>query len=161
MSTKAYAERLSRALESTGLVEPVNATHSEGRVAVLCRVAQGNEKKWLELVKNILVNAIDESKEVHAWQTHLCRNYFIKETESGRNLVWGWNVSVHSREMSHSLDVIIKIIKGQAIRSTGSKRELEEFPLHGASADRNSPKNGKGVHTIGGKAGDFSPARSK
>lgn len=159
MSTKAHAERLSRALESTGLASPVNATFGEGRVAVLCRVAGSNEAKWAGLVRDILIASLDEAGEVHGWQSHICRNYFIKEVEEGdRKLVWGWNVSIHSKEMSLSLDMIVRVIKGEPIR-TNRTNELQEFPLVGATVNRNTVVKGKGVHTIGN--GDFHPARSK
>lgn len=158
--TKDHADKLSRALESTGLAQPVSATHSENRIQVLCRVPAGNEEKWIELVKNILVAALEESKEVHTWQNHICRNYFIKENEEtgDRKLVWGWSISIHSKEMSSSLNMLLKVIRGQPIRNVSS-RELKEFPLVGADANRNIPKGGKGVHTIGDK--DFHPARTK
>lgn len=157
--TKEHAEKLSRALEATGLAQPVSANHAEDRITVLCRVPNGNEDKWVELVKSILVGALDEEKEAHAWKAHICRNYFIKESPEGdRKLVWGWNISIQSREMGHSLVMIIKLLKGEPIRITNS-REITEFPLHGAGPNRNAVKNGKGVHTIGGSAGDFHPTR--
>lgn len=158
--TKDHAEKFSRAIESSGLAQPVSATHSDNRVQVLCRVAKGNDEKWIEMVRTILEAALDESKEVHAWQCHICRNYFIKENEEtgDRKLVWGWSVSIHSKEMGLALGMIVKILKGQPIRVV-SNRELTEYPLHGASEQRNMPKGGKGVHTIGDK--DFHPARTK
>lgn len=158
MVTKEHADKLSRAIESAGIAQPVQATHGENRVAVMCRVAKDNEDKWIKTVERILVASLDEAGELHAWQTHICRNYFIKETEGVRKLVWGWNVSIHSKEMGAALNLVIKLIHGEPIR-TVSNRELNEFPLHGASSDRNAPKKGKGVHTIGN--GDFHPARTK
>ncbi len=159
MATKDHAEKLARAIEATGLAQPVNATHAENRVTVLCRVPSGNEDKWIDLVKSILVGAQDEAGEVHAWQAHICRNYFIKEDENrNRKLVWGWNISIQSREMGHSLVMIQKLLRGEPLRVTGA-REVTEFPLVGASPNRNIPKNGKGVHTVGGSQGDFSPSR--
>lgn len=154
MSSQAYGERLARALEATGMCEPVKVSYGEGRVAVLCRVKQEKEKQWVDMLKKVLVASEEEAKEVHAWQCHFCKNYFLK----GDNMVWGWNVSIQSREMSHSLDKVSLVIKGQPIR-VASNREVEEFPLFGAPADRNSPKNGRGVHTIGGKGSDFSPGK--
>lgn len=160
MVTKEHAERLSRALESTGLAQPVSATHNDQRVSVMCRVNSGNEEKWINLVRIILVTTLDEEKEIHAWQAHICRNYFIKEIEGGdRKLVWGWNVSIHSREMSLALEMLIRVIKGQVIRTT-KPGEVTEFPLYGASPNRNAPTaGGKGVHTLGDR--EFNPARTK
>ncbi len=160
MVTKEHAERLARALESTGLAQPVSATHHEQRVAVMCRVNSGNEEKWVNLIRNILITTLNEEKEIHAWQAHICRNYFIKEIEGqDRKLVWGWNVSIHSREMSLALEVLIKVIKGQII-TTSRPGEVTEFPLYGASINRNTPTaSGKGVHDVGSR--EFHPSRTK
>lgn len=159
MTTKEHAEKLARALEATGLAQPVNATHAENRIQVLCRVPPGNEEKWIKLIETLLIASLDEAKELHAWQNHICRNYFIKELENGsKKLVWGWNVSIQSKEMGHSLNLILRLLRGEPIRVVPN-RELTEFPLHGATASRNAPKNGKGVHTVGDK--DFHPARTK
>lgn len=154
MSTKAHSERLSRALESTGLCETVSNSFGENRVAVLCRVkGDGNEKKWVALLHRLLLAAEEESKETHAWQCHICRHYFLK----GQNMVWGWNVSFQSKEISISLDLISRILKGQSIRLV-NRNEVTEMPLHGATADRGMVKGGKGVHTIGN--GDFHPMKT-
>jgi hypothetical protein len=159
MSTKQHAERLARALESTNLAQAVKSTHADGRVTVLCRVSEGNEKKWVELVKNILIATAEESSEAHNWQSHICRNYFLRTDNSDEppKLVWGWNVSIHSNNMSISLDAVISVIKGKRLRPEGPVKEFDEFPLR-ASPTRNVPgPSGKGVHTIGEKS--FHPAR--
>lgn len=158
MSSQAYAERLARALEGTGLCETVSANFSENTVGVLCRVKADNEKKWAELLTKMLIASEDESKEVHAWKCHFCRRYFLKEVGGDRKMVYGWNFTIQSNEMSISMDMLMMVIKGQPIRITNN-RELDEFPLHGASADRNTPKGGKGVQYSG--QGDFHPLRSK
>lgn len=159
MVTQDHADKLSRALSSSGIAEPVSATHGENRISVMCRVRKETEDKWIKVIERILIAGLEEAKEVHAWQSHICRNYFIKEMQDGSHkLVWGWNISIHSREMGLALHMVMKLIHGEQIRET-SNRELTEFPLHGASADRNAPKKGKGVHSIGD--GDFHPARTK
>jgi hypothetical protein len=160
MVTKEHADKLARAIESAGLAEVVSATHSDNRISVMCRVSSGKEDKWVQMVRSILIASLDEAKEVHAWQTHICRNYFIKENEEtgDRKLVWGWNVSIHSKEMGLSLSMVTKLVHGEPIRVVNN-RELKEFPLHGAPVDRNAPKKGKGVQTIGNS--DFHPGRTK
>ncbi len=145
MSSKAHAERFSRTLSSTNLCEPVNANFGEDRVAILCRVKQEKEKQWVDTLQKILVAAEEEANEVHTWKCHFCKHYFLKDGK----MVWGWNVSIQSREMSHSLDAITKVVRGEPLRAVRGG-EVEEFPLFGAPADRNAPRGGKGVHTIGG-----------
>lgn len=149
MPTKEHAERMSRALESTGLIAPVSANFGENRIAILCRVPKDNEAKWVELITNILIGANLSSRTATAWQCHICRNYFLKEVNGEDKLVWGWNFSVQAREMSLAMDSIIRITKGQPVKDQ-FPGELTEFPLR-ASPNRNSMVlGGKGVHTIGG-----------
>lgn len=153
MSSQAFADRLARALESTGLVQPVQSSFADNRVNVLCRLQAGNESKWVEVVKKILIAAEQERGAVHAWQTHICRNYFLK----GDNLVFGWNISIQSQQMSSTLDVLSRLIRGEPIREKAPVEELEEFPLH-APANRGVPnEKGKGVRNIGKT--EFHPAR--
>jgi hypothetical protein len=160
MADKVHAERLARALEATGLCQPVQNNAIDDRLTVLCRVLENNEQGWIKLVEKILVTSLDEAKEVHAWKAHICRNYFIKEIEDQKRLVWGWNISIQAREVPLALDILIRVIKGQPIRSGPVPGELTEFPLHGAPPNRNAGKpGGKGVHLIG--ENDFSPARTK
>jgi hypothetical protein len=158
MSTKSHSERLARALESTGLVQPVHDTYAENRINVLCRVMPEHEKRWTELVRLLLIAEQNEAGEVHGWKSHICRHYFLKEVDGDHRLVWGWNVSIHSLHMSSSLDALMPVIKGQPLNTKVVSRELTEFPL-GGSPDRNTPKTpgGKGVHLIGER--EFHPAR--
>lgn len=160
-TTKAHAERFARALESTGLAQVVTNTHAENRINVLCRVSAENESKWTALIKDILVATETESGQAYAWASHICRTYFLKEMDNKeKKLVWGWNVSIQSLEMSYSLDAIIKIIKGESIRDNAFDGEITEFPLPGATINRNRVKpGGKGVRPLG--SNEYNPAKSK
>lgn len=147
MSTREYAERMSRALEGSGLAEPRSASFGENRIAVLCRVSKDNESKWIDLITKILIGSDLSTRDAINWQCHICRHYFLKEVNDENKLVWGWNFSIQSREMGLALDMIIGLVKGQPLRV--NKNELDEFPLQ-APPNRNAVKHGKGVHTIGG-----------
>lgn len=146
MSTKEHAERMSRALEGTGLASPVSANFGENRVAILCRVPRDNEAHWIELITKILKGANLSAKSAIPWQCHICRNYFLKEVNGDDKLVWGWNFSIHAREMGPALDAVIRLVKGQPLDP--NLRELEEFPLR-ASSDRGVPVKGKGATLSG------------
>lgn len=156
MSTKEYAERIARALESTGLATPVAPTFGENRVAVLCRVQKENESRWLDLITKILTGADVSSKTATPWQCHICRHYFLKVVSGDNKLVWGWNFSLQSRELHYALDLVIPLLRGQPLQAVPG--EIEEFPLPGAPVDRNPPRNGRGVYTIGGN-NDFHVGR--
>jgi predicted transcriptional regulator len=157
MSSKAHAERLSRALELSGLVQPVNSAFSENRINVLCRIAQGSEGKWTELVRKILLATDAEQGEAHSWQAHICRHYFLKEAKGEKKLVFGWNVSIQSQDMSGSLDVIMRVVKGEPVRNR-PPGELEEMEMTGLTKDRNIPKfpGDKGAFSLTGP-GAFKP----
>ena len=155
MSSKAYADRLARALELTGLAQPVNASYAENRINVLCRVASGAEAKWTELLRKVLLATEAESGQAHVWQAHICRHYFLKEVEREKKLVFGWNVSIQSQDMGTSLDYLMRTLKGEPIR-VNPVNETEEMPMTGLVGDRNVPKfpGDRGSFTIGGKT-DF------
>lgn len=147
MSSKEHAERLFRALQSQDFVEPRSISFGENRVAVLCRVQKQNEAAWIEFITNLLKGAEYSKGEVFAWQCHICRHYFLKENNSRLELVFGWNVSIQSREMTKTLDAIHRLMVGEPLII--NPNEVTEFPLQ-AGSNRNTPKKGKGVHTIGG-----------
>ena len=157
MSSKAHAERLSRAIELSGLAQPVSAVHAPNRVNVLCRVAQGNETKWTELLRKILLATEAEQEQAHAWQAHICRHYFLKEADGEKKLVFGWNISIQSQEMSSSLDVLVRVIKGEPTPVRSSK-ESDEMIITGLTGERNVPTRPgqRGAFTVGGK-NDFRP----
>lgn len=146
MPTKEHAERMSRALEGTGLAAPVSANFGENRVAILCRVSRDNEAKWVDLITKILMGANLSAKSSTPWQCHICRNYFLKNVNGEDKLVWGWNFSIHAREMTPAMDAIIRLVKGQPLDP--GLQELEEFPLR-ASPDRGVPVKGKGATLSG------------
>ena len=161
MSSKAHAERLSRAIELSGLAEPVTNGFAENRINVLCRVPQGSEAKWNDLVYKILLATDAEQGEAHGWQAHLCRHYFLRETKDGKKMVWGWNISVQSQDMSTSLDFIMRVIKGEPVRPAHSRVEVEEMELTGLTRPRNMPKpGGKGAYTVEG-GDNFRPSGAR
>lgn len=160
MSTKEYAERVARALESTGLAVPVAPTFGENRVSVLCRVNKDNEASWLELITKILIGADISTKTSTPWQCHICRHYFLKVVSGENKLVWGWNFSFQSREMARALETVIPLLRGHPLQAaTADMQDIQEIPLVGATTDRNRVRNGRGVHTIGGSSGDFHAGR--
>ncbi len=149
MSSKELADRISRALESSGLASPVSSSFGDDRVAVLCRVPKASEAQWVEMITKVLVGANVSSKGSIRWQCHICKHYFLKEANGEDKIVWGWNFSIHAREMSLALDSVIRLIKGQSVEDLRYPGELQEFPLR-APQNRNTLPKGGGAHTIGG-----------
>ena len=158
MSSKAYADRLATAITSTGLAEPVNSTFSDNRVSVLLRVKNGVEQQWNDLIRNILLATDYFAKEAHAWNTHICRTYFLKQIKNEKKLVFGWSITITSQDLVNSLDEVSRVIRGgDPEPSKEVINEVTEFPLVGVKMERNVPgSTGKGAYTIGGR-NDFRP----
>jgi hypothetical protein len=156
MSSKEYASRLAQALERTGLVTVKNEHFGPDVVRILCRVKQGQEPKWIALVKTILLATDAEQEHAHRWAAHICRHYFLKGEKS--DLVYGWNVSISSQQMGDSLDYLIRAMKGEKSPTEKVTKELTEIPLNG-TASRNVPnEKGKGAYAIGSRnGGDYRP----
>ncbi len=161
MSGKIHADRLARAITLTGLAEPVQANGlADDRINVLCRVPKGGESAWTELLHKLLVTTESQKKFAHSWQVHICRHYFLKEVEGEKKMVFGWNISIQSQDLTTALEYLMRTIKGEAPPSQ-TANEVDEMPLSGVTGMRNMPKTkgGKGAYTIGGSEGDFAPAK--
>jgi hypothetical protein len=146
MSSKELAERMSRALEGSGLADPRSANFGDNRIAVLCRVPKDKEPLWIELITKILIGSSLSSKTNTSWQCHICRHYFLRETNGEDKLVWGWNFSVQAKELVPALDAVIRLVKGQPVEE--HPNELKEFPL-GTTSNRGAPIKGKGAFIAG------------
>lgn len=153
MSSKEHADRLARALESTGLCQAVKTNFGDNRISVMCRIAKDEDHSWIDLVTRMLFSASAEEGSRHEWQSHFCRNYFLKEdiATGTKKLVYGWNISIQSAVISKSLDCLIRVIKGEApgAYSKSVEGEVMEMDLN-ASPNRGMNNNGKGAFTVGG-----------
>lgn len=152
MSSKAHADRLAKALESTSLCQAVRVDHTHDQVRLLLRIAPGAEGVWTQLIERVLTASEFIAKHAHAYQAHICKNFFLRQTDDGRKLVFGWYVSIQSNSMTESLDVAIRAIKGALPDEPESIKETEEMPLSTRARELNPPnEKGRGAHTVGGK----------
>lgn len=160
MSSKAHAERLSKALESTGMCQAVNKAHTDDQIRLLLRIAPGAESAWTQIINQVLTAAEYVDGQAHAFQAHICKNYFRKQVdESQKKLVFGWYISIQSASMTESLDVVIKAIKGSLPEIPASLNEVTEMPLATRAQYLNMPnEKNKGAWTVGGKQ-DFKMLR--
>lgn len=157
MSSKAHADRLARALESTGLADPVNSAFADNRINVLCRVSAEAKPKWLLLLQKMLIATELEQKEVHRWQSHFCQHYFLKDFDGDKRLVYGWNISIQAQNMTDSLDVLVPIIRGEQPKQRTVPGEIMEMEMTGVVGERGKPnEKGRGSYTIGGSH-DYRP----
>lgn len=153
MSSKAHAERLAKALETTNICQAVKVDFTHEQVRLLLRIAPGSESIWTELINRVLTAGEYVEKQAHGFQVHVCKNYFRKEMADGtKKLVFGWYISIQSNSMSESLDVVIKAAKGTLPEEPASTKFLDEMPLGIRGRELNPPnEKNKGAWSVGGK----------
>jgi len=153
MSSKAHADRLAKALESTGICQAVNETFTHEQVRVILRIAAGAEGTWTQVIDRILTASEYLDGQAHNYQSHICKNYFRKDMPDGsKKLVFGWYVSIQSPSMSESLDVVVRAIRGALPDEPEQKKEVTEMPLGTRAKELNAPnEKGRGAWTVGGK----------
>lgn len=86
MSSARAELALKSALLGTGLVQPVESMARTGHVEVLCRQVPGQEKAWLEVLKQLLVLEKDGISLL------LARRYVLRNDA----LAFGWHVQVNA-----------------------------------------------------------------
>jgi hypothetical protein len=156
MSSKAHAERLAKALETTNICQAVKVDFTHEQVRLLLRTASGAESVWTQLIDRVLTAGEYIEGQAHSFQVHICKNYFRKEMSDGtKKLVFGWYISIQSNSMSESLDVVVKAIKGSLPEEPAGQKMVEEMPLSTRARELNAPnEKGRGGWTVGGKS-DF------
>lgn len=164
MSEKAYAERLSRAIESLGVTQVIRATHGPDRVTVLFRVTSKFDDGKLDerpLLASLERLVLHDPEGKGPWFCHVCSQLLPKQADDGTwRMVKGWSISINSRDFETDLSVVSRLIRGE---KAPAKRagELEEIALGGVGPSRGAPKKegpGKGKGAQLPK--DFTPPRA-
>jgi len=160
MSAQAYADRLARAFELTGLFEPVRSSFRPDQIVVLGRVQKHNQARWIDLVERLELAMETCQGQPMQWQSHFCQRYFLKEMDTGhKKIVYAWNISIQSTNMGDTLDAIMRVIKGEQLK-VAAPGELQEMEMTGLTGERGVPNaKGKGAYHIGSEDGkkDFRP----
>lgn len=155
MSSREHAERLARAIKGTGLADIAKTDYTEDTIRLLCRIRPGADKNWIELVKRVLIATEKEHGHAHSWATHICKRYFLLDEDNPRaerKLVFGWNFSVSSTQMSSSLDFLIKSLRPGSVSTKASpvrKKEIMEMELSGTFTGDFKKDKGGGGHNLG------------
>jgi hypothetical protein len=154
MSSREYAERLARAIKGTGLADIANTDYTEDTIRLLCRLRPGADKEWIELVKRVLIATEREHGHAHSWASHICKRYFLLDDDdpkAPRKLVFGWNFSISSTNMTGSLDFLIKSLRaapsGSKAQVRPARREVTEMELSGSFTG--AGKKGGGGFNLG------------
>lgn len=117
MSTKAELE-LKSALISTGLVLPVESEGKGGHVSILCRQVPGQDKAWLQIVKELL----EEESTLH-----LCRRYLVKY----KQLVFGWHIEFTVKN-SKAAEVMVESLNKVLSKAKPTLERVQEEPVERA-----------------------------
>jgi hypothetical protein len=155
--SQAYADRLAKMLEQTGLCKVVLKEAKADQIRVLLRLMNGADQAWVKIIDRILISCEEAESTPHRWQSHICKNYFRKDTEEGKKLVFGWYISIQSSNLGDTLDDISKAIKIDPAKkkekpANSPNPEIMEMPL-GINHELNAPnRNNKGAWMIGGSS---------
>ena len=112
--------------------EVVNETVTDNQVRLIHRVSKGGMPNWL-MVMDCLIDAAEAS----AWNIDLSKQYFKR---NGR-LIYGWRFILQAEGVLEHVPSVIAAVKG----APRARQTVEEQPLAGASANRNSLRRGKGA----------------
>lgn len=93
------AQKLSKAIKVTKLLDPVEVTAKGNSVSILCRPI--DEKSWIANMAILLENE---------YNVHLCKKYVLKDDGS---LAYGWYISVSGKnaaELDEAIDHLVALI---------------------------------------------------
>lgn len=99
-----------------------------------------NIHNWLSVVHHLLVG-----QEAAPWKADVSKQYFLKGAKGSQKVIYGWRLILQGEDITSHYEDILRTILDSKPTSAG---ELTEYPLPGATADRNTGKNGKGANTI-------------
>lgn len=170
---------LTEAIENTGVVSVLVRGSTDQQVKLRVRVS--NENRWKHMITFLLREEVRVALSELKWNLHVCQTYLLKE---GR-LVYTWSFVLQSSDIDKAVmevcrlfdlirsnmslfeergeEEVIRPKKAQASNQKSNKLvgEIREYPLVGASPDRNKPARhyldfrgrgrSKGAHYIGGE----------
>jgi len=133
---------LASAFNSTNVAQVVKMASRKTQITLLCRVI-GDEEKWLQLVREIL---LAEAEADRKWAIFIAQHYFL-DREGG--LRFGWHISLTSRNLHWASAKVKKVIDRAAVKLKIAFR-VEEMRLpHVGVNDRNVPKTPGGAGAVG------------
>jgi hypothetical protein len=112
--------------------EAVNHTLTDNQVRISARVAKEGMPNWL-----LVMDALIDANETAEWNADLSKQYFKR---NGR-LIYCWRIIFQGAGISQQLPAITSAIQ----KAPRAARIVDEQPLAGASASRNTLRRGKGA----------------
>ncbi len=143
----AEVQEFLRALSEKSKFDVVNHTATPGKLRVVGRIPHDelnhNVQSWLIIARNLLL-----ASEQAGWNIDVSKQYFIKTVGDSKKIVYAYRLIVQGDNISTILDSLIPLVRGS---KPSSSVQLDRFPLHGETAERNVGKRGKGArNTVGG-----------
>lgn len=129
-----FAE-LVRVLKMRGGFDVVNQSVTTNQIRILGRVPKDMMNAWLVIIHHMLSHS-----EAASWSVDISKQYFLR---NGR-VLFGWRVIFQGEQIEQHLPMICEAISN----TPRPKVIIEEQRLHGASANRNSPRGGKGAQGV-------------
>lgn len=126
---------LYQVLRARGGYEVVSRTEGPTQLRLLGRVPSELMDSW-KVVMHHLLNLSERS----SWSIDISKQYFLRHGK----LVYGWRTIIQGPDVSSRLSEISDAIRN----APRAKVIIEEQRLVGVSANRNSPKGGKGAQGV-------------
>lgn len=141
----ADAKTLLHLLMTKCRLEVVDLNTSANQIRIIGRIphddAGQNVQNFLIITKNFLIAA-----KTSSWNVDISKNYFLKEVGESEKVVYGYRLIFQGEDMNQHLPQICSVVDGS---KPPSRVQLESFPLHGQTAERNVGKNEKGARPLG------------
>ncbi len=141
MSDKAKRQRFYNALQAKVGLSVGEEDVGEKQVRALFRMSDTQMRQWLVVMHHILSHEGQAS-----WSIDISKKYFLMRGKT----VQGWRIIVRSDNLDQAMNHLTSLVNG----SPNARFQVEQMPLTGRSAERNSLSGtGKGATMIGGDAG--------
>lgn len=126
---------LEQLLKMRGGFEAVNQVTGDNQIRMLGRVPNEMMKAWLVVIHQLLTLS-----NKSAWSADISKQYFLR----GDRVLFAWRVIFQGEKIQEHLPAIAEVVTN----SPRPRNTVEEQPLVGVSANRNSPKSGKGAQGV-------------
>ncbi len=101
-------------------------------------------QNWLIIARNLLL----AQEKGSPWKVDISKQYFLKGPEGQKKIVYGHRLIIEATNIEAHYPAIVAAILDSKPAATV---EVTSFPLPGATAERNTGKNGKGANSLGGR----------
>ena len=132
--TDSLMPHLIQTLSTRAGFDVVNQSVTDNQVRIIHRVAKEGMPNWLVVMQELL-----QASETAPWSVDLSKQYFLR---NGR-LIYGWRFILQAPDVLEHLDAVIKAVE----KAPRARRIIEEQPLAGASAHRNTLVRGRGAQS--------------